>query len=83
MLPETELVLVCARALHRVVTSRADGDRRVRDLPAELGGGRLLLIHEVPYQGRRYYMYRFVTVDPSWRIDRVSLRQVLALLRPL
>ena len=42
------------------------------ELPAEMGGGRLLLIHEVAYQGRRYYLHRFVTVDDQWRIDRVS-----------
>ncbi len=42
------------------------------DLPPELGGGRLVLIHEVAYQGRRYYLHRFVTVDADWRIDRVS-----------
>ena len=41
-------------------------------LPHEFGGGRLLLIHEVAYQGRRYYLHRFATVDAEWRIDRVS-----------
>jgi hypothetical protein len=35
-------------------------------------GGRLLLIHEVSVQGLRYYLHRFVRVDPDWRIDRVS-----------
>jgi tetratricopeptide (TPR) repeat protein len=39
------------------------------DLP---DGGRLLLIHEVSVQGLRYYLHRFVRVDPDWRIDRVS-----------
>jgi tetratricopeptide (TPR) repeat protein len=39
------------------------------DLP---DGGRLLMIHEVALQGRRYYLHRFVGVDPDWRIDRVS-----------
>jgi len=42
------------------------------DLPEDAGGGRLLLIHEVAYQGRRYYLHRFATVDAEWRIDRVS-----------
>jgi hypothetical protein len=41
-------------------------------LPDACGGGRLLLIHEVAYQGRRYYLHRFVRVDADWRIDRVS-----------
>lgn len=42
------------------------------ELPGELGGGRLLLIHEVAHQGRRYYLHRFVAVDADWRIARVS-----------
>ena len=42
------------------------------ELPAEAGGGRLLLIHEVSYQGRRYYLHRFVLADAEWRIVRVS-----------
>jgi hypothetical protein len=42
------------------------------ELPGEPGGGRLLLVHEVAYQGRRYYLHRFVSVDAEWRIDRVS-----------
>jgi glycosyltransferase involved in cell wall biosynthesis len=42
------------------------------ELPRERGGGRLLLIHEVAYQGRRYYLHRFVLADAEWRIVRVS-----------
>jgi tetratricopeptide (TPR) repeat protein len=42
------------------------------ELPRELGGGRLLLIHEVAFQGRRYYLHRFVLADAEWRIVRVS-----------
>lgn len=42
------------------------------ELPTELGGGRLLLIHEVAYQGRRYYLHRFARADADWRIRDVS-----------
>lgn len=42
------------------------------DLPAEEGGGRLLMVHEVAYLGRRYYLHRFVRVDEEWRITAVS-----------
>jgi hypothetical protein len=42
------------------------------DLPAAVGGGRLLMVHEVAWQGRRYYLHRFVRVDADWTIDRVS-----------
>jgi len=41
-------------------------------LPAELGGGRLLLVHEVAYHGRRYYFHRFVRVDDDWDIVAAS-----------
>ncbi|MGH9364192.1 MAG: hypothetical protein ACRD1B_02855 [Thermoanaerobaculia bacterium] len=42
------------------------------DLPAEAGGGKLLLVHEVAFHGRRYYLHRFVAVDERWRITRAS-----------
>jgi glycosyltransferase involved in cell wall biosynthesis len=42
------------------------------ELPPEAGGGRLLLIHEVSYQGRRYYLHRFILADAEWRIVSVS-----------
>jgi glycosyltransferase involved in cell wall biosynthesis len=42
------------------------------ELPAHFGGGRLLMVHEVAWQGRRYYLHRFVACDREWRIERVS-----------
>ena len=30
------------------------------------------MIHEVSYQGRRYYLHRFVRADAEWRIVSVS-----------
>jgi len=42
------------------------------DLPRPLGGGRLLLVHEVAFHGIRYYLHRFMLLDRGWRVTRVS-----------
>jgi tetratricopeptide (TPR) repeat protein len=42
------------------------------DLPAEHGGGRLLLVHLVAYHHRRYYLHRFLRVDDAWRVTEAS-----------
>lgn len=42
------------------------------DLPPESGGGKLLLVHEVAFHGRRYYLQRFVAIDSQSRITSVS-----------
>jgi glycosyltransferase involved in cell wall biosynthesis len=65
----------CAPVLERPQGRRFErwrGSAGPIELPADLGGGRLLLVHEVAYQGRRYYLHRFVSVDAEWRVDRVS-----------
>jgi glycosyltransferase involved in cell wall biosynthesis len=41
-------------------------------LPDELGGGWLVLVHEVVWLGRRYYFHRFAHYDEDWRLRRVS-----------
>jgi hypothetical protein len=42
-------------------------------LPEELGGGWLVLVHEVAWHGRRrYYFHRFAHYDQAWRLQRVS-----------
>jgi hypothetical protein len=41
-------------------------------LPAELGGGWLVLIHDVSWHGRRYYLHRFAHYADDWRLLRVS-----------
>jgi hypothetical protein len=41
-------------------------------LPRQAGGGHLLVIHQVAFHGRRYYLHRFVATDDDWRITRVS-----------
>jgi glycosyltransferase involved in cell wall biosynthesis len=42
------------------------------DLPARLGGGRLVLIHAVSSHPRRCYTHRFVRLDDDWRITHAS-----------
>jgi hypothetical protein len=42
-------------------------------LPEELGGGWLVLVHEVAVHGRRrYYFHRFAHYDQDWRLRRAS-----------
>jgi len=42
------------------------------DIPADLGGGRLVLVHMVSWRARRHYLHRFVRLDDDWRITQVS-----------
>ena len=42
------------------------------DLPHELGGGRLLLVHVVAFHDIRYYLHRFLRVDEEWRVTAAS-----------
>jgi tetratricopeptide (TPR) repeat protein len=42
------------------------------DLPAERGGGRLLLVHAVAFHEIRYYLHRFLRVDDEWRVTAAS-----------
>ena len=42
------------------------------EIPEKLGGGRLLLVHQVAHHGRRYYLQRFLQVDDEWTLRRVS-----------
>lgn len=41
-------------------------------LPAEVGGGHLLIVHEVAAHRVRYYQHRFVRVDDDWHVTEVS-----------
>lgn len=41
-------------------------------IPAELGGGRLLLVHHVAHHGRRVYLQRFLRVDEEWNLREAS-----------
>jgi glycosyltransferase involved in cell wall biosynthesis len=42
-------------------------------MPEELGGGWLVLVHEVAWHGRRrYYLHRFAHYDEAWRLQRAS-----------
>lgn len=41
-------------------------------IPAELGGGRLLLVHHVADHGRRTYYQRFLRVDEEWNLRDAS-----------
>ena len=41
-------------------------------LPASAGGGRLAIVHEVAFQGRRYYLHRFLRIDDDWRVVEAS-----------
>jgi glycosyltransferase involved in cell wall biosynthesis len=42
------------------------------DLPEELGGGRLVIVHHVSYQHMRYYLHRFLHVDADWQVVGAS-----------
>ena len=65
----------CTPAIERTTGRNLQGWRGSAGpvaLPAEAGGGRLLLVHEVHYHGLRYYFHRFVLLDDEWRLRRVS-----------
>jgi len=42
------------------------------DLPSSAGVGKLLLVHEVAFHGRRYYLHRFVSIGEDSAITGVS-----------
>lgn len=42
------------------------------DLPSEAGGGRLVIVHQVAFHGRRYYMHRFLRFDEDWSLVEAS-----------
>jgi len=78
--PMTTLAIDAASGECRPIVERATarslgrfrGSAGPITLPDRLGGGRLFVVHEVAYQGRRYYLHRFVAVDAAWRVTRVS-----------
>jgi len=52
--------------------SRFRGSAGPIELPVSAGGGRLVIVHEVAFQGLRYYMHRFLRISDAWDVVEAS-----------
>ena len=69
---ETGVCKPVVQVEHRRNLGRWRGSAGPLALPPQLGGGWLVLIHDVSWHGRRYYLHRFVHYSEDWELRRVS-----------